>query len=50
VRFTPDEVNRLQFWEQARAVVRRAGLELVAVDFTPRDGFIHLIAVARKAG
>jgi len=50
VRFFPDEVNRLRSKRQARAVLREAALEPVAVDFTPRDGFIHMVVVARKAG
>jgi len=48
VRFFPDELNRLSSKDEARSVVRQAGLEPVAVDFTPRDVFIHIIVVAKK--
>jgi SAM-dependent methyltransferase len=48
VRFFPDEVNRLRSKRHARAALREAALEPVAVDFTPRDGFIHMVLVARK--
>lgn len=47
-RFFPDEVNRLRSRRHARRTLREAGLEPVAADFTPRDAFIHLVAVGRK--
>lgn len=49
-RFFPDEVNRLTSRGHARRMVRAAGFEPVAVDFSAWDGFIHLVVVARKAG
>ena len=48
VRFFPDEVNRLTSKDHARAAVRQAGLEPIAVDFTPQDAFIHIVVVAKK--
>jgi SAM-dependent methyltransferase len=48
VRFFPDEVNRLQSRRHARESLSESGLEAAAVDFTPRDGFIHIVVVARK--
>jgi SAM-dependent methyltransferase len=47
-RFFPDEVNRLRSRRQARETLRAAGLDPVAVDFSPRDAFIHIVAVGRK--
>ena len=47
-RFFPDEVNRLGSHAAGRDTLHDAGLEPVAVDFTLRDGFNHLILVARK--
>jgi SAM-dependent methyltransferase len=47
-RFFPDEVNRLRSRRHARETLRAGGFEPVAVDFTPRDAFIHLVAVGRK--
>ena len=47
-RFFPDEVNRLRSKEHARQALASAGLEAAAVDFTPRDAFIHMVVVARK--
>lgn len=47
-RFFPDEVNRLRSIRHARESLRGGGLEPVIVDFTPRDAFIHLVAVGRK--
>ena len=47
-RFFPEEVNRLRSRRHARRALREAGLEPVAADFTPRDAFIHLVAVGRK--
>jgi SAM-dependent methyltransferase len=47
-RFFPDEVNRLTSRRHARQTLEAAGLELVAADFTPRDAFIHIVAVGRK--
>jgi SAM-dependent methyltransferase len=47
-RFFPDEVNRLRSRRHARDTLRAGGFEPVAVDFTARDGFIHLVAVGRK--
>lgn len=49
IRFFPDEVNRLRSKDDARLALREAGFEPVAVEFTPRDGFIHMVVVARKA-
>ncbi|MEA2694138.1 MAG: hypothetical protein QOJ16_3525 [Acidobacteriota bacterium] len=47
-RFFPDEVNRLTSRRHARETLAAAGLEPVAADFTPRDAFIHIVAVGRK--
>jgi len=47
-RFFPDEVNRLTSRRHARQTLEAAGLEPVAADFTPRDAFIHIVAVGRK--
>ena len=47
-RFFPDEVNRLRSLRQGRETLVDAGFEPVTVDFTPRDAFIHLVAVGRK--
>ena len=47
-RFFPDEVNRLPSHAAARDTLEEAGLEPVRVEFTPRDGFNHLIVVGRK--
>jgi SAM-dependent methyltransferase len=46
--FFPDEVNRLQSLRHARDTLRAGGFEPVAIDFTPRDSFIHVVAVGRK--
>jgi SAM-dependent methyltransferase len=46
--FFPDEVNRLRSPRHAREILAAAGFEPEAVDFTPRDSFIHLVAVGRK--
>ncbi len=46
--FFPDEVNRLRSRAHGRETLHAAGLEPVAVDFTPRDAFIHLVLVGRK--
>ena len=46
--FFPDEVNRLRSFRHARETLTAAGFEPVAVDFTPRDAFIHLVVVGRK--
>lgn len=46
--FFPDEVNRLRSLRHARETLAGGGLEPVAADFTPRDSFIHVIAVGRK--
>jgi SAM-dependent methyltransferase len=48
-RFFPDEVNRLRSRRHARETLQAAGFEPAAVDVTPRDGFIHIVAVGRKA-
>lgn len=48
VRFFPDEVNRLRSKRHAREALRESSLQPVAVDFTPRDGFIHMVVVGRK--
>lgn len=47
--FFPDEVNRLPSRAAARRALSDAELEPVRIDFTPRDGFNHLILVARRA-
>lgn len=47
-QFFPDEVNRLRSRRHAREMLAAADLEPVALDFTPRDGLIHLIVVARR--
>lgn len=47
-RFFPDEVHRLTSRRHGRRVLKDAGLEPVAADFTPRDAFIHIVAVGRK--
>ena len=47
-RFFPDEVNRLPSRAAARQCLAAAQLAPVRIDFTPRDGFNHLIVVARK--
>ncbi|RPH53944.1 class I SAM-dependent methyltransferase [bacterium] len=47
-RFFPDEVNRLASHDHARRMVLAGGLEPVAVDFSFRDCFIHMVVVARK--
>jgi SAM-dependent methyltransferase len=44
----PDEVNRLRSRRHAAETIRTAGLEPVAVDFTLRDAFIHMVVVARR--
>lgn len=44
----PDEVNRLHTRQQAREILLEAGLSPVAVDWTPRDLFIHVVVVARR--
>jgi SAM-dependent methyltransferase len=46
--FFPDEVNRLRSRRHARDTLAAGGFEPVAVDFSPRDAFIHLVAVGRK--
>lgn len=46
--FFPDEVNRLRSRRHGRETLRGAALEPEAVDFTPRDAFIHLVAIGRK--
>lgn len=48
--FFPDEVNRLRSKAHARQVLAAAGLEPVAVDFSPRAAFIHVVVVARRPG
>lgn len=47
-RFFPDEVNRLRSRRHAREMLEAAGLEPAALDFSLRDGLIHLIVVARR--
>jgi SAM-dependent methyltransferase len=47
-RFFPDEVNRLSSRRAARQAMAASGLELLRAAFTFRDGFNHLILVARK--
>ena len=48
--FFPDEVNRLRSKAHARQILAAAGLEPVAVDFSPRAAFIHVVVVARRPG
>jgi SAM-dependent methyltransferase len=48
-RFFPDEVHRLPSRGAVRELLAAADLETLQVDFTPRDGFNHLIVIARKA-
>jgi SAM-dependent methyltransferase len=47
-RFFPDEVHRLASRRAARRVLAPTGLEPIRLDFNPRDGFTHLVVVARK--
>jgi SAM-dependent methyltransferase len=47
-RFFPDEVNRLPSRRTARRELDAAGLQPIRVDFNRRDGFNHLILVARR--
>jgi SAM-dependent methyltransferase len=47
-RFFPDEVNRLRSKAHARRLLAAAGLEPVALDFSARAAFIHLVTVARR--
>ena len=47
-RVFPDEVNRLRSRRHAADMLRAAGLEPVAVDFTARDAFIHMVVVAKR--
>lgn len=42
------EINRLTSRDHARRMVLAGGLEPVAVDFSFRDCFIHMVVVARK--
>ncbi|HKI06220.1 MAG TPA: class I SAM-dependent methyltransferase [Thermoanaerobaculia bacterium] len=46
--FFPDEVNRLRSRRHAREMLKAAGFEPVAIDFTLWDCLIHLVVVARK--
>lgn len=46
--FFPDEVNRLRSRRQAAEALRAARFEPAAVEFSPRDLFIHVVAVGRK--
>lgn len=46
--FFPDEVNRLRSKKQAEETLEAVGFTPVAVDFTLRDGFIHVVVVATK--
>jgi SAM-dependent methyltransferase len=48
IRFFPDEINRLSSRRAGRRELARAGLAPLRVDFSPRDGFNHLILVARR--
>lgn len=47
-RFFPDEVNRLRSRRHAREMLAAAGLDPLALDFSLRDGLIHLVVVARR--
>lgn len=49
-RFFPDEVHRLPSRTAARRTLEEVDLVSVRVDFSPRDGFNHLVLVARKPG
>lgn len=48
-QFFPDEVNRLPTRLAARRALEEAELEYMRADFTPRDGFNHLVVVGRRA-
>ena len=48
-RFFPGEVNRLRTRRQGRATLAAAGLEPLCVEVSPRDAFIHMVLVARRA-
>jgi SAM-dependent methyltransferase len=48
-RFFPDEVFRLSSRRVARQILAQTGFEPVCLDFNRRDGFIHLVVVARKS-
>jgi len=48
-RFFPDEVNRLTSRRSARATLEEVGFEPLRLDFSARDGVIHLVMVARRA-
>lgn len=47
--FFPDEVNRLRSRRHAQEMLTAAGFKSLAIDFTLRDGLIHLVVVARKS-
>jgi SAM-dependent methyltransferase len=47
-RFFPDEINRLPSRRAARRELGEAGLQPIHVDFNLRDGFNHLVLVARR--
>ena len=47
-RFFPDEVNRLRSLAHGRRTLAAAGFTPAAVDFGPRDAFIHVVAVGEK--
>jgi SAM-dependent methyltransferase len=48
-RFFPDEVNRMRSRRHGRETLSAAGLQPLAVAFTPHDAFIHLVVIGRKA-
>ncbi|HVT59278.1 MAG TPA: class I SAM-dependent methyltransferase [Thermoanaerobaculia bacterium] len=48
-RFFPDEVNRLPSRRAARQALQATGFEPVRLDFNARDGFTHLVVVARRS-
>ena len=48
-RFFPDEVNRLRSRDHGREVLRAAGLLPLVSECSPRDGWIHVVAVGERA-
>lgn len=47
-RFFPGEVNRLRSKRHAAELIGAAGLMPAAIEFTPRDFFIHMVVVGKK--
>lgn len=48
-RVFPDELNRLRSRRHAAETLRGVGLVPAAIEFTPRDAFVHVVVVARKS-